>query len=87
MIKLAIVGCGNIADYFHLPAWLKIKKVNPVALSKVNGIGYRDFDSVKLKQDLSNDIEIFGAINELINEPNIEANDKPRTGRDRSVIL
>ena len=27
---------------------LKIIRINPVALSKVNGIGYRDFDSVKL---------------------------------------
>ena len=41
------IVCTNEGVY-ALWNLLKISRVNPVALSKVNGIGYRDFDSVKL---------------------------------------
>ena len=41
--------CTNEGVY-SLRNLLKIKKVNPVSLSKVRGIGYRDFDRAKLTE-------------------------------------
>jgi len=41
------VVCTNEGVY-ALRNLLKIKKLNPIALSKVKGIGYRDFDKIQL---------------------------------------
>ncbi len=43
------IVCTNEGVY-ALWNLLKINRFNPVALSKVNGIGYRDFDAVKLTE-------------------------------------
>ena len=36
LIKIAIVGTGHIAEQFHLPAWIKNKNTEVVAICDTN---------------------------------------------------
>jgi len=74
-----IVDDYDFNDVFHIETGKSLDenvKDALIELEKTNNFyDINDFNADELKNDLSNDIQIFTEINDLINEPGIEAND------------
>ena len=83
MINIAIIGAGNIAKNFHLPAWQKIKGI------KIVGIADKNLRKAKLLAIKYKVKSCYRNTNSMFREQKVDAVDicTPNKEHEKNIIF